>query len=65
MTLSSVITLRHLENISIIGYNNVTVLCTYGAQLAVFECNNLIIAGIAWIGCGKYDPVIHGLSVIK
>ena len=64
VTLSSVITLEYLNNVSIIGYNNVTVNCVNGGGLRLWQCSNLIIEGITWIRCGNYNntndvPVIH------
>ena len=63
VTLSSVITLQN-RNISIIGYNNITVNCVNGGGLKLLDCSNVIIEGITWIGCGNYNntndvPVIH------
>ena len=67
VTLSSVITLEDLNNVSIIGYNNITVNCVDGGGLKLWQCSNLTIEGITWIGCGKYDntndvPVIDLVS---
>ena len=63
VTLSSVVTLRN-QYISIIGYNNITVNCVNGGGLKLWDCSNVIIEGITWIGCGNYNntndvPVIH------
>ena len=55
VTLSSVIVLEDLSNISIIGYNNIAVICDHTGGLYLSRCNNTIIEGITWIGCGYYD----------
>ena len=59
--LSSAINLEQVDNISIIGHNNVTVMCVHGGRLIINS--NVIIEGITWIGCGGYSniqaPVIH------
>ena len=55
VTLSSAIIGRNLNNISIIGYNNTTVICVNRGRLFLASCGNLIIEGITWIGCGNDD----------
>ena len=58
VTLSSVIELEHLNNISIIGYNNITVICSAnGSGLHLRRCTDLSIEGITWIGCGNNNYV--------
>ena len=52
--LSSVVQLRHLRNVSIIGENNFTVLCDK-SYIRIFDCNDLTFQGITWIGCGAHD----------
>ena len=53
-TLSSFIRSSHLENVSIIGHNNPTVHvdCKNFAGVHFASCNNCIIQGIVWNGCG-------------
>ena len=72
MTLSSVIlinevrdaTLQYRQNNSIIGHNNLTVICINGGRFKLHYPYPyyLIIKGINWIGCGGYSghftPVI-------
>ena len=68
VTLSSVIELRNLNNISIIGYNNITVTCDIdGGGLYVYSCNQIIVEGVTWIGCGNgdIDNTNDHISVIK
>ena len=57
-TLSSVIELAYLNNISIIGYNNVTIICVNSSGLILGGCSDLKIEGITWIGCGGYDNLM-------
>ena len=68
VTLSKVFSLSGLNNISIVGYNNVTVICVNGGGLTLSFSSDLTIEGITWIGCGGYDninylPVINLLYV--
>ena len=65
-TLFSVIELQGLHNISIIAYNNITVICGNGGRLYLLHCHDLMIEGITWIGCGSSDHNIqnHYASVI-
>ena len=59
VTLSSVIKLDHINNISIIGYNKITVICVNGGGINLYQSNNLTIEGITWIKCGNdITPVI-------
>ena len=58
MKLSSVINLEQVDNISIIGHNNLTVLCVNGSRLIINGYrSNVIIEGITWIGCGGYSKI--------
>ena len=50
--LSSVIKLEVIQNISILGNNDLTVICVDGGRLQIESCSNLIIEGVSWIGCG-------------
>ena len=58
MKLSSVINLEQVNNTSITGHNNLTVLCVNGGRLFIncFSCH-YIIEGITWIGCGGYSNI--------
>ena len=59
VTLSSVIELEYISNISIIGYNNITVICVNGGGINFQGSSNLTIEGITWIKCGNnHTPVI-------
>ena len=61
MILHSVVKLDYWNKTSIIGYNNLTVICVAGGRL-ILHRGNIRIEGITWIGCGGYDlnltPVI-------
>ena len=56
------IELNDLRNISIIGENNFTVLCTNDGGISrskiiqMLNCNNVTFQGITWIGCGEQHP---------
>ena len=52
VTLSSLVTASHLENVSIIGHNNPTVNCRSAGGINITFCNNCIIQGITWDRCG-------------
>ena len=64
VTLSSVIRLYSLSNISITGHNNITVICVNGGGLELRYCSDFTIEGITWIGCGNYEYIEHA-PVIK
>ena len=58
LLLSSFIILNNFESISIIGYNKRTaVLCTNGS-LSIMKCNNLLVEGITWVGCGDFSTFV-------
>ena len=66
VTLSSAVDLYNLSNISIIGYNNLTVICVKGGGLNITDCNRIIIEGVTWIRCGvSYNPSHFTLAVIS
>ena len=56
VTLSSVVLLSHLQNISIVGQENPTINCD-GGGLHLVYCHNCTIDGINWNGCGN-SPVL-------
>ena len=64
VTLSTIVELENLDNISIIGYNNITVICINSGGLNLYYCSDLTIEGITWIGCGGYDNINY-LPVIN
>ena len=64
MTLSSAINLSNFQNISIIGRNNLAVVCANGSSLQVEFCNNLTIQGIAWFGCESALKIHYCKDVI-
>ena len=52
VTLSSLVSVSDLENVSIIGHDNPTVNCRSAGGIHFTFCNNCIIQGITWDGCG-------------
>ena len=71
MTLSSAIDISAFinerfndSNISMIGYNNPTVICVNGGRLKVRNNCTLIIEGITWIGCGGYGNTLTPVILI-
>ena len=56
--LSSFIFMQHLTNVTVIGHNKLTVFCINNGRLIVRYCNNLMIEGIVWIGCGRYSEIL-------
>ena len=67
VTISSIIPLVGLSNITILGHNNPTVYCNNYGGLHFMSCNNCTIEGITWKGCGgrknngskKIHPVLQ------
>ena len=53
VTLSSLAKPSNLENVSIIGHNKPTVNCANVGGIHFAFCNNCIIQGIVWDGCGN------------
>ena len=58
MTLSSVIKLQSINKFSIIGHNNITVLCANGGGLYLYSCTDFTIKGITWIRCGSLKNAV-------
>ena len=52
VTLSSIITLADHNNISIIGHHNPTINCSNAGGVKFMNCQNCMIEGITWQGCG-------------
>ena len=65
VTLSSLIKVSNIENVSIIGHNNPTVNCKDFGRIHLNFCNNCIIQGITWDGCGTVDIDDHTEPVLK
>ena len=63
MILSSDIPLNHDGNVSIVGVNNLTILCVNGASLTLSIHGVLKIEGITWVRCGGGRPVINLVRV--
>ena len=52
VTLSSIIQLLYLANVTITGHHNPTVNCNNSGGLHFISCRNYTIEGITWNGCG-------------
>ena len=63
VTISSIIQLVGLSNITILGHNNPTVYCSNYGGLHFVSCYNCTITGIIWKGCGgrnkNDDKIVH------
>ena len=59
VTLSSLVTVSDLENVSIIGQNNPTVNCRNAGGIHFTYCHNCVIRSITWDGCGTGDNDIE------
>ena len=53
VTLSSLIKVSDLENVSVVGYNNPTVNCRNIGGIHFTCCHDCIFNGITWNGCGS------------
>ena len=62
--LFSAFNLSNFQNISIIGQNNLTVICVNGGGLQVEFCNNLTIQDMTWIGCKTALKIYNSKDVI-
>ena len=52
VTLSSLISISNLEYVSINGHNNPTVNCKIAGRIHFRFCDNCIVQGVTWDGCG-------------
>jgi len=66
LSLSSLFVLVKLNNISIIGHNDLNVNCVNMGGLSTDNCENVMIKGTTWIGCGsiynKWSAIDLGTS---
>ena len=53
VVLSSIVTLKGLNNITIIGQGNPTVNCNDIGSVKLVSCNNITIEGVNWERCGS------------
>ena len=65
VTLSSIITLTDLNNISIIGHHNPTINCSNAGGVKFTSCHNCTIEGITWNGCGNKNIHVNTTPVIE
>ena len=59
VTLSSLVTVSDIENVSIIGHNSPTVNCKGNGRIHMNFCKNCIIQGITWDECGTKNIDNH------
>ena len=59
VTLSSIIKVSNIENVTIIGYNKPTVNCKTIGGIHFTFCHNCIMQHITWYGCGTEDIDDH------
>ena len=65
VTLSSIINLAELNNISLIGYHNPTTKCRKAGGVNFTNCHNCMIEGITWHGCGAKHINSSSVPAIK
>ena len=65
VTLSSLVTVSDLENVSVIGHNNPTVNCRSVGGIHFTFSHHLIIQGITWNGCGTENTENHTKARLK
>ena len=63
VTLSSLVRVSDLENVSIIGHNNPTVNCISAGGIQFTFSHHLIIEDITWNGCGTENHTEPGLKL--
>ena len=63
--LSSLSKPSYLENVSIVGHNNPTVNCKNVGGIHLTFCQNCIIQGIIWDGCGRENVYINAEPGLK
>ena len=59
VTLSSIIKVSNVENVTVIGHNNQTVNCKSFGGLHFTFCHNCIVQGITWDECGTENIDHH------
>ena len=57
VTLSSIINVSKVENVTMIGHNNPTVNCKSFGGIHFTFCHNCIIQGITWDECGTENHI--------
>ena len=62
VTLSSLVGVPDLQNVSIIGHKNPTVNCKIAGGIHLTFCHNCIIEGITWDGCGADSHTKPGIK---
>ena len=57
--LESIVQLKELNNIAIVGQSRATVECNGSGVLNCSSCNNVTIRGITWSNCGTYVEIAN------
>ena len=63
VTLSSLVIIPDIVNVTVIGHNNPTVNCKDFGRVHFTSCDNCAIQGITWDGCGTDDHTEPGLKL--
>ena len=63
VTLSSLVTVTNIVNVTVIGHNNPIVKCKDFGRVHYTSCDNCAIQGITWNGCGTDDPTEPALKL--
>ena len=57
--LESIVQLKELNNVAIVGQSDTTVECNGSGVLNISSCNNVTIRGITWNTCGTYMKIAN------
>ena len=57
--LESIVQLKELNNVAIVGQSNTAVECNGSGVLNISSCNNVTIRGITWNTCGTYTKIAN------
>ena len=61
VVLSSIVPIVGVENITIVGHDSPTVYCNNKGGVRFVSCNNVIVEGIVWKGCGTKNSPTFGI----
>ena len=60
VSLSVVVEMNNISNITIRGDGNTIVMCNNNSRMTCKNCSNVIIRGITWSGCGDPAKIVNG-----
>ena len=60
VTLSEVVEINNINNITIRGDGNTIIMCHNNSRMTCKNCSNVIIRGITWSGCGDPVNIVNG-----